>query len=243
MLARMKLIDVQTVRAAAPIGLTALLFALSSAVAACGPPPVPVDLQGRPLAPGAAQVQARPTMPPRAQMPDDATHAALGEGHSADDGHDHGVPAGHSADDGHNHGPATQAPQAMGHAPTDSSTTASFGGVIRLRGELASATDGFLFVSVMPAGTNSPVAFDRFALSDAALGTVEAGERVIPFSYPPTPIPAGALELKVQYDVDGYVETKDGATRVARFPIGGGEEGDTAIDVVLDGDDPATAGS
>ena len=151
-------------------------------------------------------------------MPADATHAGLDDG-------------GHSADDGHGHGPG----DGHGHVAAGAPTEEAFGGAVRLRGALADATEGFLFVSIVKTGENMPIMLHRIELASASVGEVENGERVIPFEFEPSPTPGGALELKVQFDSDGFVGS-DAATRTVRYAI---ERGDLAIDAVLDGDDPA----
>jgi hypothetical protein len=112
-----------------------------------------------------------------------------------------------------------------------------YAGVVRLRGGLAALREGYLFVSVMPEGTNYPACFDRFDLSDPAVGAATDEERVIDLLYTGCSAPAGGVELKVQFDVDGYVETKDERTVVRRFSI---ERAAQDIDVVVDDRDDGT---
>lgn len=180
--------------------------------------------------------------------------------HFAGDGHDHGPAEAHSPDDGHDHGPdpssggpggvmpqddihaAFQAGRAAPasqqgmtgsnpHAPSGAAVSASFGGLVRLTGERAAKREGYLFVSVVPAGTSAPACFDRLDLSDNRAGKLTEGVLSIPFAYRDCPAPEGDLELKVQFDLDGFVETKEEGSLVGRFPI---IRGDEAIDVTLE---------
>lgn len=162
------------------------------------------------------------------------------------------APNEHSPGDGHDHGPAPSrempqddihapfqnaAPSAPAggmenpHVPNPAAEGAPFSGVVRLTGDRATANEGYLFVSIVPAGTNMPVCFDRLTLSDPEVGKLEGDQRVVPIAWASCPLPEGELELKVQYDLDGYVETKTEADLVGRFPVARGDE---AIDVVLE---------
>ena len=107
----------------------------------------------------------------------------------------------------------------------------TFAGVVRLPGEHALRTEGYLFVSVVPAGTSAPACFDRFMLADPQTSRLVEGERIVPFLYAGCSAPPGDLELKVQLDVDGFVETKEEGVLVGRFAIGRGDE---SIDVTLE---------
>ncbi len=200
----------------------ALFFAAAAwAVVACGPYPTPVE-------------NVRTTRAPAADP-----HA--GHDHAPGEGHDH-EPAARQGMPSHSvhapfagqgaQGPVASsgpAPAANPHAgPAEGGET--FAGVVRIDGEAAQWTEGYLFVSVVPAGTNSPACFDRLDLSRAREDGLVDGVRVVPFRYASCPTPPGDLELKVQLDRDGFVETKDEATRIGRFPI---QRGDESIDVTL----------
>ena len=198
-------------------------------VAACGPMPVPVDPAER-----YAQQQ-----------------------HSADDGHDHGE---HFPGDGHDHGDGgggggSAGPLADGaQAPNDSIHSGMTGGassagatqmndgegepysgVIRLRGELAEVKPSYLFISVMPEESNMPGCFTRLDLGDESVGTLDGEERVIGFHFTSCPIPGGGpVELKVQWDGDGYVNSENDREIAKRYPVARGAQN---IDAVLTADD------
>jgi hypothetical protein len=107
----------------------------------------------------------------------------------------------------------------------------SFQGVVRLRGELASRDQAFLFISVMPRGSNRPLGSTKVPLADAALGTLQDGERTISFTLETVAKIADPVELQVWFDLDGNVDSKEEGSLIRRFPI---EHAASAIDVVLD---------
>jgi len=186
---------------------TLRVWAACALVAACGPAPVPIE-PNRPA-------PASPT-----------------QQHSADDGHDHGdAESGAMPNDDTHAGmqdPRRQAPAAAAHEPQSGGEP--YAGTVRLRGALAEVQESYLFISVMPEGQRMPGCFDRLDLGDAGVGTITEDERVISFSFASCPIPAGNVELKVQWDEDGYVESDD--KHVAqRYPVARGAQD---IDVVLE---------
>ncbi len=180
---------------------------------ACGPAPVPLE--------------------PRA-VSDGAS------GHSADDGHDHGpgeVGGAAIPNDAMMPNDATHSgmadPRARPASPHDTTATGEpYGGVVRLRGELAQIRSSYLFISVMPEGQNRPGCFTRVDLGNEQVGTLEGEERVIAFAFQSCPVPGdGAVELKVQWDGDGYINSEDDHEVIQRYAIARGEQG---IDVALE---------
>lgn len=139
------------------------------------------------------------------RMPQDEMHAGLGAT---------AVPA----------TPANPHGQAVGEGET-------YAGVVRLTGERATRRDAYLFLSIVPKGTSMPLCFDRLDLSDESIGTMEGDARVIPFRHESCAKYDGDVELKAQFDLDGYVETKQEGSLVKRFPV---EHADQAIDVTLE---------
>ena len=126
-----------------------------------------------------------------------------------------------------------------GHPGIDVIEGASFAGRAVLKGRLAEAEEGFLMISLFPAGTRLPILSYRVAMGDPALATDAEGRRVLTFRLDdqstliPGRVPAGTpLEIGIRYDADGYVETKDGdvEARVAARP------GDEGLELVLDPD-------
>jgi hypothetical protein len=109
--------------------------------------------------------------------------------------------------------------------------TETYAGVVRLRGELAGRDEAFLFISVMPEGSNRPLGSTKVALSDPALGTRAEGERAIPFVLEHVATIPGAVELQVWFDLDGYVDSKEEGSLIRRFPV---EHGASGVDVALD---------
>ncbi len=100
-----------------------------------------------------------------------------------------------------------------------SSMAPSFAGQVSLRGELSSK-DGFLMVSVVPAGARMPLMTMKIAL--AGVPGAENGVRTVPFRLDettnqiPGTVPDGIdVELSVRFDADGVVETKEGDVTVA----------------------------
>lgn len=183
------------------------LTILALSLTACGEPPKPLDEGDAP--PQAVQNPHREgggagplDAGSLGEMPQDSTHAAFASPGSASNPHGSGAVAGEA-----------------------------YGGVVRLTGERATRRDAYLFVSVVPAGTSMPLCFDRLDLSEESLGEMDGDVRIVPFSYTSCAPHDGDVELKVQFDIDGYVETKQEGSLVGRFPV---ERGDTQIDVTLE---------
>jgi hypothetical protein len=109
--------------------------------------------------------------------------------------------------------------------------TEAYAGVVRLRGELAAREEAFLFISVMPEGSNRPLGSTKVALSDPALGTRAEGERAIPFLLEHVATIPDAVELQVWFDLDGYVDSKEEGSLIRRFPV---EHAASGVDVALD---------
>ena len=107
----------------------------------------------------------------------------------------------------------------------------TYAGVVRLRGELAGRDQAFLFISVMPEGSNRPLGSTKVALSDPELGTRAEDERAIPFVLEHVATIPGAVELQVWFDVDGFVDSKEEGSLIRRFPV---EHGASGVDVALD---------
>ncbi len=125
--------------------------------------------------------------------------------------------------------------QAQNPHQAPSGETETFAGVVRLRGELAGREQAFLFISVMPEGSNRPLGSTKVALADPVLGPRQEGERAIPFVLEDVAKIPAAVELQVWFDLDGFVDSKEEGSLIRRFPV---EHAASGIDVVLD---PSTA--
>ena len=127
-----------------------------------------------------------------------------------------------------------------GHAahpavPTD---PARFAGQIALRGELAQAREGSLFVIVRQKGSRMPSLARKYEVADP-LWVDRGTERVLRFSLDEaspedrmggTGIAlAGEIELEARFDPDGVLETKEGN----RSEVVAVERGDQEVSVVL----------
>lgn len=103
-----------------------------------------------------------------------------------------------------------------------------FAGEVRLLGGLASAREGVLWLYARQTGTRSPVLIRRYRMDDAAFRQ-EGEERVLAFELrsvdsmmPGMPVALPEqVELKIEYDPDGLVETKEGTEAVV-LPVAAG---------------------
>jgi hypothetical protein len=113
-----------------------------------------------------------------------------------------------------------------------------FAGVAVLRGEVATATTGALYVILRTRGSAAPAMARRYDLDDPALGAMHAGARRLAFELTlqddmlgQGSVPPGELELEVRFDRDGDIGTKDDTLR-AVAPTRAGE---TGLELVLAG--------
>lgn len=183
--------------------LLPLVTALAWSSSACGPAPVPIDrAQGSASAAGANAATLPPGHPP---IEAGQQAGPLGGGGL-------GLPAG-----------------GMGAAAA--SGDLRFAGVVRLTGAMAASDEGFVFVSVKPAGSRTPIVSRKYAVAEATL--TEDGERLLAFeldeAHTMSPSAPGALVLEAWFDPDGYVDTREGMV-TATVPI---EPGASDAEVVL----------
>jgi hypothetical protein len=130
--------------------------------------------------------------------------------------------------------PAARAP---GGAHAGHAHGTGFGGVAHLTGSLAEVAEGYLMVSVFPAGSRMPILSYKVGIDDPSV-TTEGGKRVFTFtldestSQIPAQVPDGVpLEVEVRYDVDGYVDAGEGDVR-ARVAA---KMGDEDLELTLEG--------
>jgi len=113
-----------------------------------------------------------------------------------------------------------------------------FSGRATLVGELADVDRGALMVSVYPTGNKMPLLTYRVDLDSPQVTRAEGElhfdfQLDTPTSMIPGSVPEGmSVEVEVRYDVDGYVETKDGDVTV-RVPA---QPGDDDLALTLPGD-------
>jgi hypothetical protein len=112
------------------------------------------------------------------------------------------------------------------------SPVARFGGRVHLRGELADASEGAVFVSVVPRAGGQPILAKRFLLGGADVVRL-ADETVVTFALDERDNMLGKpmereVDLKVSYRPGGFVESPEAARAI--LPV---EPGDVAIDVFL----------
>jgi len=123
-------------------------------------------------------------------------------------------------------------PPIGGRATVDAGDDVRFGGVVRLRGKLASAPEGYVFISVKPEGIRMPAFSRRYALADAEPAV--DGVRRLPFDLDKTNMMGGlvpgALVLEARFDPDGIVESREGVV-TASVPT---KVGDMAAEIDLD---------
>ena len=198
-----------------PILLPLLLPVLVAG--ACGPPPVPAG-SSSPTTP-VSTTQVPSAQAPRAP----GTPPPITEAQEAA-----GLPAGHP--------PLGGEATPMGGAPITGEGPSSFSGTVRLVGELAERSDGYVFMSVKPAGMNLPSFSRRYSLTESAAAD---GARLLSFELGPEHamgglVPGASHVVEAWFDPDGNVDSKEGGVR-ASVPLPQ-VEGDTAagIEIVLD---------
>ena len=128
-------------------------------------------------------------------------------------------------------GDAPRPVEAPSSSPHAHGTFRGFAGQALLKGELALAERGALMISVYPKGTRMPALTTKIALDDPRVTRNARGERVVDFqldestSMIPGAVPDGLeVELEVRFDLDGYVETKEGDVS-AMVPARPGDRG------------------
>ena len=105
-------------------------------------------------------------------------------------------------------------------------------GTVRLRGGLAQAGEGFLFVNIKPEGVAMPSYSVKVALST---GQAEGDEFVVPFEITEANTMGGLVDgidlvLEACYDSDGFVESKEGQVRHS-IPV---EVDQLGVEIVLE---------
>lgn len=127
-----------------------------------------------------------------------------------------------------------------GHPPLDGGTApmasaqgedVRFAGVVRLQGELATRSEGYVFVSIKPAGVRMPSYSRKYSLADAS--PAEDGERVLPFELDRSNLMGGLvpgdLVLEARFDPDGFVESREGVVVATTSAA----PNDTSLEIVL----------
>lgn len=184
--------------------LLPLLASLAWTGGACGPAPVPIERTG------GGQAGSMGSM-------------GMGGADAAT------LPPGHPPIDG-GQGAGSLAGTAMG-MPPGGMEALRFAGVVRLSGALAASDEGFVFVSVRPAGGGMPLFSRKYAVADASLE--ESGDRLLAFeldeAHTMGGVAPGVLELEARFDPDGFVDSREGIVTV-RVPV---EPGATDVEVVL----------
>lgn len=104
-------------------------------------------------------------------------------------------------------------------SPAASDGPARFAGRVTLKGDLATAQDGSLFLIVRVPGSRMPALTRKYEIGDPAFQVV-GGERVLHFSLDERDDMGGAaspmvaeMELEARFDPDGFVDTSDGVVR------------------------------
>jgi hypothetical protein len=128
---------------------------------------------------------------------------------------------------------AASAAQAAVEAAAQAESAITFQGVVRLQGALAERSDGFVFVSVKPSGTPMPSYSRKYSYADAEMSPSAGGERKLTFELNSDHLMGGMGPgehvLEAWFDLDGFVDTKDGSVRNT-VPVGHGGSG---LEVVL----------
>jgi hypothetical protein len=134
------------------------------------------------------------------------------------------------------HAGLPNAPSSVGQLPADHPPIGDagmrpdptqFAGRVVLKGSLAQATTGALFITLHPAGSRMPIWSYKVDLDDPAadrkgLAPAKDGTRELTFAlnqkttmFPGNLPQAGELELAILYDPDKSVDSKEGQVRVA----------------------------